>query len=53
MRASESAPGGGSEERFREGISAAVRALEGLIPQIRPEEVRRQAEAVVALLRSL
>src|SRR5205814_5302555 len=39
--------------RVREGIAAAARALSELAPRVQPDEVRRQVEAVVALLRSL
>lgn len=41
------------ENRLRAGLAAATRALEEVTPQVQPEAVRRQVEAVVALLRSL
>jgi ParB-like chromosome segregation protein Spo0J len=40
-------------DQLRDGIFAARRALQDLIPQIQPEAVRAQAEAVLALLRTL
>lgn len=40
-------------DRLREGVSAAMRALAELTPQIEPEDVRKQVEAVLALLESL
>jgi hypothetical protein len=43
----------GDETRMREGVYAASRALEDLAPQVMPEDVRRQVEAVVALLQNL
>ncbi|MFN3651953.1 MAG: ParB/RepB/Spo0J family partition protein [Armatimonadota bacterium] len=50
--ADEPAPGA-SGDRVRDGVYAASKALEELVPQIQPEEVRRQVEAVVALLKGL
>ncbi len=49
------APGGPQTEadRLRDGITAAMRALADLVPQVEPEPVRRQVEAVLALLQSL
>jgi ParB-like chromosome segregation protein Spo0J len=46
-------PAPGEEDRLREGLAAATRALEELTPLVQPNEVRRQVEAVVALLQSL
>lgn len=44
---------GGAVEDLLLGVSAAHRALAELAPQVEPPEVRRQVEAVVALLESL
>jgi ParB-like chromosome segregation protein Spo0J len=44
---------GGEDDRLRNGVRAATRALEEITPLVQPEEVRRQVEAVVALLKSL
>lgn len=38
---------------LRQGLVAASRALRDLVPQVEPEPVRRQVEAVMALLESL
>jgi hypothetical protein len=43
----------GDEQKLRDGIWAARKALEDLVPQIQPEDVRTQVEAVLALLSSL
>lgn len=43
----------GDEQKLRDGVYAAKRALEDVIPQIEPAEVRSQVEAVLALLKSL
>jgi hypothetical protein len=43
----------GDEKKLRDGIWAARRALEDLLPQIQPDDVRTQVDAVLALLRSL
>jgi ParB-like chromosome segregation protein Spo0J len=47
------APGAEPEDRMRDGVAAAARALEELVPQVQPEDVRRQVEAVLALLQTL
>ena len=47
------APTPGAEERLREGLQAAARALEEVLPQVQPENVRSQVHAVLALLQSL
>jgi hypothetical protein len=47
------APGTERDDRLREGLGAAARALEELAPQVQPADVRSQVEAVVALLKSL
>jgi hypothetical protein len=47
------APGPERDDRLRDGIAAAARALEELAPQVQPPDVRSQVEAVVALLKSL
>jgi ParB-like chromosome segregation protein Spo0J len=39
--------------RLREGLAAAIRALSEVAPRVEPEPIRRQVEAVVALLESL
>ncbi len=41
------------EQRLCDGIKAAFRALTELAPQVEPEPVRRQLEAVTALLEAL
>lgn len=43
----------GDEQKLRDGVYAAKKALEDLIPQIQPDDVRGQVEAVLALLKSL
>ena len=43
----------GPENRLRDGIAAAARALAELVSQIEPPHVRSQAAAVVSLLESL
>jgi ParB-like chromosome segregation protein Spo0J len=47
------AAGTEGEGRLREGLQAASRALAEIAPQVQPEEVRRQVEAVLALLQTL
>lgn len=49
-------PGGEAEaqpDRVREGLAAAAKALEELVPQIEPEDVRSQVAAVLAILQAL
>jgi ParB-like chromosome segregation protein Spo0J len=41
------------ESRLHEGINAAVMALTDIVPLVQPEDVRRQVEAVLALLQNL
>ena len=41
------------EDRLTEGINAAVMALSEIAPRVQPEDVRRQVEAVLALLQAL
>lgn len=43
----------GDEQKLRDGVYAASRALEELLPQVEPAEVRSQVEAVCALLKGL
>ena len=43
----------GDEQKLRDGVWAARKALEDVVPQIQPEDVRTQVEAVIALLTSL
>lgn len=43
----------GELRRYKEGVDAARRALMGLIPQVQPEGVRGQVEAVLAVLETL
>lgn len=52
------APGGSEEDesplaRLRGSVNAATRALEEIIPQAEPADVRSQLQAVLALLQSL
>jgi ParB-like chromosome segregation protein Spo0J len=46
------APGPDASDRLRDTMTAAATALEALIPQIQPADVRSQVEAVLAVLRS-
>jgi ParB-like chromosome segregation protein Spo0J len=48
-----SADAPGEENKLRNGVQAATKALSDLVPQIQPESVRGQVEAVLALLQSL
>lgn len=47
------APGPSQEDRLRKTVGAAATALEGLLPQIEPADVRSQVEAVLAVLKSV
>ena len=47
------APGPTPEDKLREGLAAAARALEEVAPQVQPDHVRSQVQSVVALLQSL
>lgn len=46
------APGPDASDRLRDTLTAAATALEALIPQIQPPDIRSQVEAVLAVLRS-
>lgn len=40
-------------QKLRDGVFAASKALEDLVPQVQPDDVRSQTEAVTELLKSL